>query len=470
MSNGKSTKSTLLSSVFSIVMCVAMLVGTTFAWFTDTATTSVDKIQAGNLNVTIEKYDGNDWVSAENETINFIAKDSRTNILWEPGATYKTEGFRVANIGNLALKYKLILNGATGDKELLDAIDFSIVDKDGNAVDISKFAEMLKAGEKSDELYVQGKMKETAGNECKGKSISGIYVQVSAAQASYENDSNGNSYDALAEYEVAEKPPVYIVGGDEEALKKVFEESTNNKETIIKLTSSIKFSDDAKWESLKLDTYKNSKITIDGNGYYIENISAPLIGHSYFSGVEIEIKNLTIKNSKMSLTQKNIKDTQQLGIGAFIGSVDRGGKVILDNCHVNNSEIVMNDEELEQSVKGAAGLVGYSTAANLIIKNCSVENTKVESVCNAGAIVGYTQHEVKIENATVKDCDIKGEREDKSGYVIGTANVGIVVITTSSECANNTVFGVKNSDKIYGRNLTNTEGNGSLTVNNVLMK
>ena len=45
--NSKSTKRALLTSVLAMVVCLAMLVGSTFAWFTDTATTGVNKIQAG---------------------------------------------------------------------------------------------------------------------------------------------------------------------------------------------------------------------------------------------------------------------------------------------------------------------------------------------------------------------------------------------------------------------------------------
>ena len=70
MTNGKSLKRALLSSAFSLIICVAMLIGTTFAWFTDTASTAVNKIQAGNLDVALEmqKADGT-WESAEGKTL-----------------------------------------------------------------------------------------------------------------------------------------------------------------------------------------------------------------------------------------------------------------------------------------------------------------------------------------------------------------------------------------------------------------
>ena len=66
MTNRKSTKRALLGSVMAMVLCLAMLIGATFAWFTDTASTGVNKIQAGNLDVVLEMKDASgNWVPAE---------------------------------------------------------------------------------------------------------------------------------------------------------------------------------------------------------------------------------------------------------------------------------------------------------------------------------------------------------------------------------------------------------------------
>ena len=115
MNNKRATKRALLTSVMALVMCVVMLVGTTFAWFTDTASTGVNKIQAGNLDITVEyakekmNADGTlageltDWKPIDNATEVFDP-----NALWEPGRTEYVV-FRITNNGNLALKYKLSL-------------------------------------------------------------------------------------------------------------------------------------------------------------------------------------------------------------------------------------------------------------------------------------------------------------------------------------------------------------------------
>ena len=78
MTSSKSTKRALLTSALAILMCVAMLIGTTFAWFTDSASTAVNKIQAGTLDVALEmSNDGTTWESAEGKTLTFKTTDNR---------------------------------------------------------------------------------------------------------------------------------------------------------------------------------------------------------------------------------------------------------------------------------------------------------------------------------------------------------------------------------------------------------
>ena len=62
MKSSKTTRRALLLSMAAVVMCVAMLTGTTFAWFTDSATTGTNQIQAGNLDIVLE-YD-TEWDEA----------------------------------------------------------------------------------------------------------------------------------------------------------------------------------------------------------------------------------------------------------------------------------------------------------------------------------------------------------------------------------------------------------------------
>ena len=115
MTSSKSTKRALVSSALAIIMCVAMLIGATFAWFTDTASTGVNKIQAGNLDIKVEyaKEKMNDDGTLAGELTDWTPIDNATNVfdsnaLWEPGRTEYVV-FRITNNGNLALKYQLSL-------------------------------------------------------------------------------------------------------------------------------------------------------------------------------------------------------------------------------------------------------------------------------------------------------------------------------------------------------------------------
>ncbi len=213
--NQKATKRALLTSVMALVMCVVMLVGTTFAWFTDTASTAVNKIQAGNLDIELEmKNASGGWDKAEGKTLNFLQKQSdgsvkqEANILWEPGATYELPELRIVNKGNLALKYKVSINGIKGDAKLNEAIDWTITygnESDKLTDDINGFEyKMLPkaagaADNPSQTFTIKGTMKKEAGNEYQGLSIDGIGITVVATQYTYEYDSKDNLYDQDAD-------------------------------------------------------------------------------------------------------------------------------------------------------------------------------------------------------------------------------------------------------------------------------
>ena len=105
-------KRALLMSTISLLLCVSMLVGTTFAWFTDSVASGNNVIAAGNLDIELEYYSHGTktWnkVDAQTDKL-FTAPDGETEILWEPGAVAYTN-LKVSNVGTLALNYALSLN------------------------------------------------------------------------------------------------------------------------------------------------------------------------------------------------------------------------------------------------------------------------------------------------------------------------------------------------------------------------
>ena len=197
MTNRKSTKRALLGSVMAMVLCLAMLVGATFAWFTDTASTGVNKIQAGNLDVQLVDENGN---SLEGKTLEFKKAANAAEgeaVLWEPGCTYELPAVYVKNNGNLALKYKVAITGINGSAKLNEAIEWTINDADLSA------DHSLAAGATSEALTIKGHMQESAGNDYMNESIDGIAITVYATQDTVESDSFKNTYDENATYPVA---------------------------------------------------------------------------------------------------------------------------------------------------------------------------------------------------------------------------------------------------------------------------
>ena len=221
----KSSKRALLLSALAIVLCIAMLIGTTYAWFTDTASTAVNKIQSGNLDVQLEySKDFSEWKNVNDNTKLF--EDST---VWEPGRT-EIVYLRVKNAGTLALKYTLgiyNLYNSTGKNvlgnkyRLSDYVKLGAAEADAayadraaaiNAVDadaklISDIDNSGMAGaslEPNDtKIYALVLYMPTeVGNEANPKNKDPYWaakmsfgISVSATQAMSESDSFDNTYD-----------------------------------------------------------------------------------------------------------------------------------------------------------------------------------------------------------------------------------------------------------------------------------
>ena len=239
MNNKRATKRALLTSVMALAMCVVMLVGTTFAWFTDTASTGVNKIQAGNLDIEVEyTLDGETWNDLDRAT------DIFQKGLWEPGHT-EVVALKFKNNGNLALKYSInmnIVDETAGinkfnqEYKLSDYLKVKTLSQEASPIgDIcigmafsarndglgytatANFKDaavldhdlLLTPGEVGNYLIMKVYMPETVGNEAnaisteKAASIR-FGLNVVATQVTYEKDSFGNTYDKDATYPVAD--------------------------------------------------------------------------------------------------------------------------------------------------------------------------------------------------------------------------------------------------------------------------
>lgn len=238
MSNksNKSNKKALACSVLSLVLCFVMLLGVTFAWFQDTASTKVGEIKSGVLDVTLEMKDENGrWVNAENTEISWIGDNG--SIIWVPGASYSLPELRVVNKGDVAMRYKVSIEAVEGDKKLLDVIEFTGLASDG----------ALDAQSESAAFTVTGTMMTNAGNEYAGLTITSVRLSVSATQI------NPNA-------------PFPEIVGDVPEDGEIKPEEVVDKNVVISLTENTTL-DVTAHAALALGSDETETITINGNGY-----------------------------------------------------------------------------------------------------------------------------------------------------------------------------------------------------------
>ena len=329
------SKKALLSSAFALVLSVAMLIGTTFAWFTDTASTGVNKIVSGNLKVDIIGENSDSHI----EKLNFkkaAATDAEAGaaILWEPGCRYLTEGFRIANKGNLALKWKAqvnmnnIINGkvegstiAKDGKSLLDVIDFYVVtstDENAEAVAIENFVGNLKKTETSEVYYIKGVMQTTAGNDYQDLTLDGITITVIATQDTVENDSFNNQYDKDAEY------PILVTTGDE--LQAIVSNATAPVNIV--LTNNITTN------NFVIPAAKD--VTMDLNGRTVTNAGS----HTILNKGHLTLKDSSADKSGQIISLKG--NTAALRNGDNAVCVVEGGTISRDGANGNTWHVVEN--------------------------------------------------------------------------------------------------------------------------------
>ena len=229
MTTKKATRRALFTSIMALVMCLVMLVGTTFAWFTDSVTSGVNTIKSGNLDmeVTYKTAKGGEQATG---TLDRNTKLFNDAALWEPGHV-EYAVLTVKNVGSLALKYTLGINIAseTGSVNMLgDAFQLSsylqyavIEDNLGDSFDRDTLTgypgSALANYTTADTPLLSGESKTvtlaiwmptTVGNEAnhaKGAAVPTIELGVSlmATQYEHETDSFGKDYDAAAGAEIS---------------------------------------------------------------------------------------------------------------------------------------------------------------------------------------------------------------------------------------------------------------------------
>ena len=324
MTNSKSTKRALVSSALAILMCVAMLIGTTFAWFTDTASTGVNKIQAGNLDIELQMKDNDGkWVNAEGKILPFLVEGKipadGTQILWEPGCTYYVPEVRVLNKGNLAVKFEYIPEalGVTGKlAEVLEPVFKTPTDTDGTDINIEP--EVLKPGEASPAWSFGYHMLKTAGNEYQNATATGMCLTVVATQATYEKDSIDDQYDKDAEY------PILVTTGDE--LQAIVSNATAHVNIV--LTNSI--------TTNNFVIPEDKDVTLDLNGRTVTNAGS----HTILNKGHLTLTDSSADKSGQIISLKG--NTAALRNGDNAVCVVEGGTISRDGANGNTWHVVEN--------------------------------------------------------------------------------------------------------------------------------
>ena len=317
MTNRKSTKRALLGSIMAMVLCLAMLIGATFAWFTDTASTGVNKITSGNLDVEIvnkegEKVTSLKWVKAEGA--------AAESVLWEPGCRYQLEPFQIVNNGNLALKYKLVITGLTGDADLLKVIQFTYTIGD-ETLDLAGEGHLTAKGTdgaKSQPITITGAMDTAAGNEYMNKKLDNISITVVATQDTVESDSFGTQYDKDAEY------PVAVTTGDE------LQAIVNNATAPVKIVLA---------NSITTNNFvipEDKDVTLDLNGRTVTNAES----HTILNKGHLTLKDSSADKSGQIISLKG--NTAALRNGDNAVCVVEGGTISRDGANGNTWHVVEN--------------------------------------------------------------------------------------------------------------------------------
>ncbi len=353
MTHKKSTKRALLFSAFSLLVCVAMFIGTTFAWFTDSVTSTGNKIEAGTLKIDLLLKDGDDdWTSI---------KDSNKAIFdynnWEPGYT-DVKVLKIVNEGSLALKWLAKFMSASGTEltALADVIDVyvntSVQDMPTDRAAIStwenvgtvrEFVNTIKettkgelTAESAAYLGIALKMRESAGNEYQGMDLGGAFdIQIIATQLTYEKDSFDELYDEDATLDFA---PVSNAAELRAAL--------NNNEPNIVLTKNI---------LIDGNFPVNYNPTINGDGYMMYRIDESLPATfstepTVYTGAVFEVAagaTLTLEDvvvdggaiwtgAEDSVLKRGTENTGVVSTGSLVKTAGNGSVVLAEGAVLQN--------------------------------------------------------------------------------------------------------------------------------------
>lgn len=476
MSTTKYTKHAFIMSILSLLICVAMLIGTTFAWFTDTVSTGRNTIVAGNLDV--ELYARNAETGAyepvDDETELF------SNVLWEPNHT-EIAYLKVCNAGSLALKYKLEVSvnnevlGENSDGEPIRLSDFLVFKAVHSNVEPTYNMDREEAqnaagnemGLNNDNLDVPESilypttaedmiseeyvtiivyMPYYVGNEANYTGTTppsiDLGVNLVATQASYEDDSFGSDYDVNASYATsvatAEELKDAIANGENVALTEdiTIDDGavvvTEGDITINLVGHELEFSNPGTYAlavtgSGKL-TINNGNVTTDG-GYAVCSTNGGTLNLNKVTvnggSVAVWASTLNINGGSITTTGNTDGVTVNDGTNAKInGTAINAGRIGVAS-HGSNNTLVVNNANIESNYFGIYHN-GSNAPANITVTNSTINNAH-----DTGTGI-YVSNSASAEKHTVRieGCEITGDTAIEIKY----SNATITDCTLTATC------------------------------------
>ena len=401
MTKTKNTKHALIMSVMALVLCFTMLLGTTFAWFTDSVTSAGNKIVAGHLDV--ELYHSDKTVTDEQVSDTTKLFDDVT--LWEPGAMV-WEKLTVKNLGSLALKYTLTVNvsdiSVVEGKSFADVLKVAVLDvqptRDNIAAaathDLETFAfsdAVLEAKTGVDEFYIAiywaPSSNDNDYNVADEKLYANLGVTLVATQATVESDGFDDSYDKEADYPVI--PDKWDGTADTSWYNDTETEFTlSTAEALAGLAELVDNGNNFAGKTIKLDADMDLGFipagatepksfdpigddvpfagTFDGQDHAVSNLyqSGWAFGYergSYGSiGLFGEVESATVKNLTISGAESYVEAGD---VGGICGSAT--GTCVFEN-------ITLEDSVFATYNNGNGGIIGWSGAGDYTFKNITI--------------------------------------------------------------------------------------------------
>jgi len=439
MTNLKQTKRALLTSVMALFLCFTMLLGTTYAWFTDSVSSANNIITAGNLDVDLEYYVGGDWKKVT-ETTNVFEE----NTLWEPGHT-EVVYLKVSNLGTLALKYNLSINvakevaGINTQNEIFklsNIVEYQVIDLNPFATytdraaaraAVTAPAKLASAYSKAAYLTSQGDahyvamvvyMPESVGNEANYKAGTtapslNLGIRLFATQYTSEKDSfdftydNGAPWTGMADtswYDADPTATEFVIKSPE-ALAGLAQIVNSGMDTFegntVKLGGDIDLNN-LLWTPIGINQNgKKFQGTFLGNGYTISNLyvtGKSGVGLFGYTAPGTHLEGLTIDGAYVAGNDY---------VGVVLGSGYLAANCIKD-CTVMNATIIatpyLKADGVTYDGGAKAGVIaGYARNGN-IYGNKAIDCT-VSAYRDLGGIVGMAQGENRPITASGNEVD-----------------------------------------------------------------